>query len=65
LIFLVRVGPREIEVELVRLRFGEELTAAGEGFQIEELIFDEAMDGFDVALVGVCGGRDAQMLAVA
>jgi hypothetical protein len=33
--------------------------------EIEELIFDEAVDGFDIALEGVSGGRDADVLAVA
>ncbi len=59
------VGSCEVEVELVGVGFGEEIAAAGEVFQVEELVFFEAMDGFDVALVGVGGGRDADVLAVA
>jgi len=43
----------------------EEVAAAGEVFQIEELVFFEAMNGFDVALVGVRRRRDAHVLAVA
>jgi len=47
------------------LRLGEEFAAAGEGFQIEELIFDQAMHGFHIALEGVRSGRNAQVLAIA
>jgi hypothetical protein len=65
LIFFVGVGASEIEIELVGVHFGEELAAAGEVFQIEELVFFQPMHGFHVALVGVRGGRDAHMLAVA
>jgi hypothetical protein len=61
--FLVGVGPGEIEVELVGVDLGQEVAAALEEFQIEELIFFEAMDGFDVALEGVSGGGNADMLA--
>ena len=59
------VGAGEIEVERIGESFGEEVAAGGERFQVEELIFDQAMDGFDVALEGVSGGRDADVLAVA
>ena len=59
LIFFVGVRPRKIEIELVGLRFGEEFAAAGEGFQIEELIFDQTMYRFHIALIGVRGGRAA------
>jgi len=59
---LVRVGTSQVEVELVERRFGEEVGAGAEGFQVVELVLDEAMDGFDVALVGVGGGRDALVL---
>ena len=38
--------------------------ATREIFQIEELVFFEAMHGFQVALVGVGGGRDAHMPTV-
>ena len=58
----VGVGSDEVEVELIDAGFGEELAAAAEGFQVVELVLDEAMDGFDVALIGVGGGRDALML---
>ena len=64
-IVFVRVGAHEIEVKLVGVGFGEKIAAAGEIFQVEELVFFEAMDGFDVALVGVSGRRDAHVLAVA
>ena len=58
LIFFVRVRTSQVEVELVGLGLGEEFATAGESFQIEELIFDQPMHGFDIALVGVRGGRD-------
>src|SRR5665213_1409739 len=63
--FFVRVGASEVEVELVGVDFGEEIASAGEVFQVEELVFFEAMNGFHVALVGVSGGWDAHVLAVA
>jgi hypothetical protein len=64
-VMFVGVGADEVEVELVGKGFGEEIAAVREGFQIEELIFDEAMDGFDVALEGVSRGRNANVLAIA
>ena len=65
LVLLVGVGAHEVEVELIEGGFGEEVGAILEGLQIEELVFDEAVHGFDVALIGVSGGRDALVLAVA
>ena len=47
---------------MVEGSFGQEVGAAGEGFQIKELIFDEAVNGFHIALVGMSGGWDALML---
>src|SRR5581483_11514048 len=63
LIFFVGVGTDKIEIELIGVGFGEEVAAAGEVFQIEELVFFEAMHGFHVALVGVGWGWDAHVLA--
>ena len=40
-----------IEVELVERSIRQEVSAAAERFQVEELIFDEEMDGFDTGLV--------------
>ncbi len=60
--WLVEIGSSQVEVELVEGSFGQEVDPVGEGFEIEELIFDEAVDGFDVARVGVGGGRDAIVL---
>jgi hypothetical protein len=45
--------------------FGEELAAAGEVFEVKELVFFETVHGFHIALVGVRGGRDAHVFAVA
>ena len=53
---LVRVGSGQVEVELIERRLGQEVGAILESFQVEELVFDEAVDGFDVALVGGSGG---------
>jgi hypothetical protein len=64
-VLLVGVGADEVEVELVGEGFGQEVAAALERFEVEELIFDEAMDGFDIALEGVSRGWNANVLAVA
>ena len=64
-ILCVGIGTSAIEVELVSESFGKEIAATVERFQVEELIFDEAVDGFDIALEGVSGRGDADMLAVA
>ncbi len=55
----VGVGSDEVEVELIDAGFGEEVAAAAESFQVVELVLDKPMDGFDVTLIGVGGGRDA------
>ena len=39
-----------------------EVGRAGEGFAVEELVFDEAMDGFDVTLPGVTLGWDVAVI---
>ena len=65
LIFLVRVGPHEIEVELIGVHFGEKVAAAGEVFEVEKLVFFEAMHRFHVALIGVGSRWDTHMLAIA
>ena len=64
-ILFVGIGTNEVEVELVGEGFGEEVAAAGERFQIEEFIFHEAVNGFNIALEGGSGGRNADLLAVA
>lgn len=58
-------GPHQVEVQLVAVHLGEEVAAAGKVFQVEELVFFQAMHGLYVALARVCGWRDAHMLAVA
>ena len=50
---------------LIERGLGQELGAGSKGFLVIELVFDEAVNGFDVALVGMSGGRDALVLAVA
>ena len=64
-VLLVGVGTDKIEVELVGKGFGEEIAAARERFQVKELIFDEAVNGFHITLEGVGGGGNANLLAVA
>jgi len=59
---LVGIGASQVEVELVEGNLGHELGAAAESFQVEELVFDEAVDGLDIALIGVGAGRDALVL---
>lgn len=50
----VRAG--QIEVELIEADFGQEVGPAGEGFKLHELVFDEAVDGPDITLIGVGAG---------
>ena len=56
------VGSGEVAVELVTGSLGEELGTVAERFQVEELVFDAAVHGFDIALVGVSGGGNALVL---
>jgi hypothetical protein len=49
----VRVGPGQVEVELIEGGLGQELSAIAKGFQVVELVFDEAVDGLDIALISV------------
>jgi hypothetical protein len=65
LIFFVGVEVYEVEAELIGMDLGKEIATALEIFQIEELVFFESVHGFDIALVGLCGGRNAHVLAVA
>lgn len=58
------VRPREVEVELVGGDLGQELAAAAELLQIEELVFDQTVHGFHVTLPGVRARRDAHVLTV-
>ena len=64
-IFLPGVGSYEVEVELVGVGVGQEVSPAGKVFDVEKLVFFKAVYGFHIALVGVRGGRDAHVLAVA
>ncbi len=64
-VLFVGIGADEVEVELVGKSFGEKVSPPRERFQVKELIFDKAVNGFNVALEGVSSGRDANVLAVA
>jgi len=55
-IALVAVLSGDIEVAPVGAGFGEEVGAGAEAFPVEELVLTEAMDGLDIAVVGVGGG---------
>jgi hypothetical protein len=58
----VGVRASQVEVELVERGLGKEVGTILESFQVEELVLDEAVDGFDVGLIGVGGRGDALML---
>ena len=58
-VVFVRVGTGEVAGELVEGSLGQEVAGRGEGFDFEELVFEEAVDGFDIAWVGGREGRDA------
>ena len=60
--FFVGVGPSQVEVELIERGLSEELGAVAKGFQVVELIFNQAVDRLDVALVGVSSRGDALVL---
>ena len=60
--FFAAVRPHEIEVIPVGGDLGPKVQWTAEGFQIKELIFDEAVNGFDVTLPGVSIGRVVAML---
>jgi len=60
--FLAAIGANEIEVVPVGGDLGPEVLGAGEGLAVEELVFHEAMDGFDIALPGVALGRDVTVM---
>ena len=59
------IGPRQIEVQLIGVHLGEEITATREIFQIEKFIFFEAMHRFHIALIGMRSRWDAHMLTIA
>ena len=58
---LSAIGADEIEAPPVGGDFAPEVRRAGEGFAGEELVFDEAVDGFDIALPGEAVGRNVVM----
>ena len=60
--FFTAVGPEEVEVAPVGGGFGKEVVAIPELFEIKELVFDEAVDGFDIALPGVALGRNEAVI---
>jgi len=57
------VGADQVEVEPVGGDFGPEVLRVREGFPIKELVLDEAVDRFDIALPGVALGWDRAVVA--
>ena len=58
-VLFMEIGSGQVEIELVEGGLGHEVGAMAERFQIKEFISDEAMDGFDVALIRVGAGQAA------
>ena len=61
--FLAAIVAGQIEVLPVGGGFGPELGAILKVFAIKELIFDEPMHGFDIALPGIRSRGDVAMVA--
>ena len=49
----VGIGASQIEIELIKGSLGHKVGAIAERFQVKELIFDEAVDGFDPSADGL------------
>ena len=60
--FFASVGADQIKVAPVGSDFGEEVRGAEELFAIEELVLDQAMNRFNVALPGVTLGRNEAVI---
>ena len=60
--FFATIGADEVEVVPVGGDFAPEVGRTGEGLAIKELVFDEAINGFDIALPGVTLGRDVTVV---
>jgi len=60
--FFAAIGADEVEVVPVGGDLAPEGGWAGEGLPIKELVFDEAVNGFDIALPSVTLGRDVTMI---
>jgi hypothetical protein len=59
--FFAAVFAPEIEVTPTGADLVPELRAVGEVFAVEELVFEQAVDGLDIALPGVALGRDGRV----
>ena len=59
------VGADPVAVELGEGSLGEEAGAGRERFNFAELVFEEAVNGLDIALAGVRGRGDARVLGAA
>ena len=54
--FFAATGARQIEIVPAGGDFAPKVGRAAEGLTIKELVFDEAMSGFDITLPGVTLG---------
>ena len=59
---LAAIGADEVEVKPVGGDLAPEVSRAGEGFAVEELVLDEAVNGFNIALPGVALGWDVAVV---
>ena len=60
--FFAAIGTHQVEVVPVGGDLAPEVGWTGEGLAIKELVFDEAMNGFDITLPGVTLGWDITMV---
>ena len=61
LIFFSGVFSGQVEEPLIGVGFGEEVISIAEGFESEELIFHQAVNGFDVGLKSMLAGGNGAM----
>ena len=54
--FFTPIGSEQIKVTPIGRDFGEEVVSVAELFEVEEFIFDQAVDSFDIALPGIALG---------
>ena len=60
--FFAAVRADQVEVVPVGGDLGPKVSQATEGFSVEELIFDQAVDGFDITLPSVALRRDVTVV---
>src|SRR5713101_3653078 len=65
LVFLVTILSGDVEPKIVSCGFGQKVSPRTEVFDFIELIFDQAVHGFDVGLPAVGARRDGVMTEAA